>query len=375
MKDGEDYTVGSGHNLGVLVGYSDGAVELCDIYGEVLYRYDSGHNAGVQYLVSTIQGDGNCYSELKFLTLAQDKILRIHSIDMWLVKQPIFSPKLFGLQSPRANISISLDTTATLFTNSPLSAVTKQPMDGNVLYTDSETRATAVIFYVRGGVRYWVIGDSKGGISLHHYNGTFIRRDETGKGPIVALDRFGPMAVFAGGQAVGTYNLQLMQIQLMCEEVSSRQQSAHVTDILIDSTSNSNIVTAAYDNGEILVFDTKSVVDDKYVCKTLTRMHLKGSNPPFKLSSFRNGVLIWSSDGVLSYLNLAQISSQTALQVSHKELASSSAPLILKTCKMPSGSYFLAVATSPFRLSFSECLPSPKPVSASMDFGNLKVIL
>lgn len=58
MKDGECYAVGSGHNLGVLLGYSDGVVELSDIYGEVLYRYDSGHNAGVQYLVCTTQGDG-----------------------------------------------------------------------------------------------------------------------------------------------------------------------------------------------------------------------------------------------------------------------------------------------------------------------------
>lgn len=307
--------------------------------------------------------------------MAQDKILRLHTIDTWLVKQPLTAPKPFGLQTSRVNVSISLDATATLFTNSPLSAVTKLPMDGNSLFADSAVRVTTAMFYVRGGVRHWVIGDSKGGISLHHYNGTFIRREETGKGPVLALDRFGPMAVFGSGQVVGVYNLQTMQIQQLCEEVSRRQHSSSVTDVLIDSTTNSNIVTAAYESGELLVFDTKAVVEDKFVCKTLARVQLKGSIPPLKLAAIRGGVAIWSTDGVLSYLNLAQISTQTALQVSHKKLSAAPCPLLLKTIKLPSGSFFLAAASSHSRLLFAESLPSPKPASASMDFGNLKVIL
>lgn len=222
LKDGKDYLVSSGHNLGVLVGYSDGTVEVLDVYGEVLYRYQTGHQSQVSFLVSTGINEGNLNLDLKFLTLSQDKIIRLHTITMYPVKSSLPINTDYGTQSSRVNMTITLESTATLFTNSTLIGTSKRPMDGNELFLDPETLPTAVILYVKSGMKYWIIGDSKGGISIHHYNGTFYRRENVEKGAIRAFDRFGPILAFAAGGSVGLFSLQTLQTTLLCDSVSAK---------------------------------------------------------------------------------------------------------------------------------------------------------
>ena len=338
-----------------------------------MYRYDSGHGDAILHIVSTTGSDGNLHSELKFMTLSRDKILRIHAIDMWLVRQTQIQPSDFGPQSARANISIALETTATLFTSAMLNPSTKKPVDNSVLYSDETAYATSAMFYVRGGVRYWVLGDSKGGINLHHSNGTFFKRDDIGKGPVVALDRFGPFAVFGAGSVIGVYSLGVMQVQHVCDEVSDSQQSSPVTDVSIDTSTSNNIVTAAFSNGDLIIFDTRSLVGDKYVCKTVLRIHSK--NAPLKLVATRGGAFAWSQTGKLTYYNLAQVITSGTIESAETQLSPGSSPLLIKSLKSPSGVFFTPIASSLHTLLFFDVLTPAKPPPSSFDYGNLKVIL
>lgn len=59
------------------------------------------------------------------------------------------------------------------------------------LFDREDLYATVMLFYIKSGKKFWVIGDSLGGVSLHMFNGTFVSRGLASKGSISSLDRFG----------------------------------------------------------------------------------------------------------------------------------------------------------------------------------------
>jgi hypothetical protein len=250
------------------------------------------------------------------------------------------------------------------------------PMDNNPLYLDKDVEATAVLFYVRSGVKYWMVGDSKGGISLHHFNGTFLKRGETGKAPITALDRFGQHVVFAGGNTIGTFQPLAMQVLQVCEEVGYRQHTAPVTDVLIDVSTSTSVVFATYANGDILAFDTRHPVNNEYICRTISRMREKVGTPPLKLGGFKGGVAVWSANAVLSFYNSAILTNEgVGVSPSFLTLEKGSGSVFFKSMRMGTGGYLMVLAPSQTHIFMYESLPPFKTVAASSDFGNSRLLL
>ena len=82
-------------------------------------------------------------------------------------------------------MTIYEESVAALFTKAPLDLVAGAPIDAeNTLFEDGSVYPTSAQFYSKSGKKYWIVGDSVGGVSLHMFNGTLERRGETEHGYI-----------------------------------------------------------------------------------------------------------------------------------------------------------------------------------------------
>lgn len=325
------------------LGYSDGVIELVDVAGNLLYRYDTGHSAPIRLIAAT-----NNYEEIKFVTLAEDKLLRVHSLEMTVSKKNYtVETGYWGQQTSRAMISVSLEAVTPLFTDAAVDLTSMRPVDNNPLFVS--VNATSLIFYVRSGTKYWLIGDSAGGISLHHFNGTFLKRGLASAAPITALDRFGQYVVFAAGNSIGTFQMPAMFTQLTCEEHVTR-----VTDVLIDLSTSTSIVFAAFGNGDVLAYDTRHVIEGETVCKTVWSHKEKEGLWPFRLGGVKSGLAVWSSNGVLSVYSGVF---STGMQTASVSFPSDHSEGLFKSTRMTTGGYLLAFAATRNTVHIYESLP------------------
>ena len=328
------------------MGYSDGVVELVDVSGSLLYRYDTGHSAPIRLIAAT-----NNYEEIKFVTLAEDKLLRVHSLEMSVSKKNYtVETGYWGQQTSRAMISVTLEAVTPLFTDAAVDLTSMRPVDNNPLFIDANVTATSLIFYVRSGTKYWLLGDSAGGISLHHFNGTFLKRNSASTAPITALDRFGQYVVFAAGNSIGTFQMPAMFTQLTCEEHVTR-----VTDLLIDLSTSTSIVFAAFGNGDVLAYDTRHVIAGETVCKTVWSYKEKEALAPLHLGGVKSGVAIWGSNGVLGIYS--GVFSLSGMQTAYLPFPSDSTVGLFKSTRMTTGGYLLSFAATNDTVHIYESLP------------------
>lgn len=156
---------------------------------------------------------------------------------------------------------------------------------------------TAFTDYVRMGKKYWVVGDSQGGISLYSDTGEFKDRGLTGLSTITSLDRVSQQLIFAGDKTTGVYNLGAMEIYLRCEDSLSPMYSS----VLDYSTT---IIYGGLENGDIIVYDTKySINNSPVTCKPIARLVNRYTSKHSLLATSEHFLLSWNGEIFTAFNN------------------------------------------------------------------------
>lgn len=315
------------------MGYSDGVVELRDANGGVMYRYNTDSNQSVSILSSTGLTDGRRHSDLHIAAVTAG-VLHSIRIDMYpLRKNATISSGEWGLLTTRAALSFVLEGQEVM-----------------------EYEAGSVTYYAKGSGKYWLVGDVAGGVNLYAVNGTFITRNDLGKGPVVASERAGTQLYVAAGSVIGLYQPN-RPFSPLCEEVISHP----ITSLLVDQ----NLIFAGYSSGDILAFDMKHTVGNEQVCKVIWR--LSEPQQPVKLGGSRSALVVWTEQhSVFLHTNI------------FKELRSSSIHLpqagsLFKTTKYQTGLLIFAIAESQLRVM--EVLPTYRVVNSNWDISKYQSLM
>ena len=195
FKDGKAYIANNLTQIGVLLGYSDGVVELREASGGLLYRHDTGTKEAITLLATTGAADGSFYADLRFALVTPARFQSIR-VDMFALKKgATVNTGEWGSQTARAALGLIVEGEEVL-----------------------EQQIGAMTYYGKGNSKYWLLGDGAGGINIYSTNGTFVKRNDLGKGPIVALERSGALMYFAAGNTIGLWQPNQSPSSL-CEEV------------------------------------------------------------------------------------------------------------------------------------------------------------
>lgn len=163
--------------------FEEGTMEIYDLSGAILYKHILGFSTK---LIATTQN----FDDLKIAVITPD-----HKLQIYTVK----------IEKPKTSSSA---------TSEKLFVELKKDYE-----TDTYSEPTSMIHYVRSGHKNWAIGDNLGGVSLHHLNGTWVKRSESLNSPITSLDRLGSQLVFASGNSIGVLNTNSMSLSQYCEGV------------------------------------------------------------------------------------------------------------------------------------------------------------
>lgn len=254
---------GGSSNLAIVITHDNGFIDIWDTFGELIFRYAPDSK-------SIITATTTNHEHIKFITLGDDRIIRVHAVEMERARGNFTDTPLetVGLQTHKVNMTVYEESVAALFTSAPLDLVAGAPIDAeNTLFEDESVFPTSAQFYSKSGKKFWVVADSLGGVSLHQFNGTLERRGETENGHIYQLDRHGQSVVYATSKAIGLFNLGSMETYAVCPSTTSPFTGVH-----IDQTRGSNILYGTLENGDIICYDMK-VSESK--CKPLAKFHHK----------------------------------------------------------------------------------------------------
>jgi len=338
FKDRKCHLASNLTHIGVLLGYSDGVVELREAAGGLLYRHNTDTNEAITLLATTGTADGSSYTDLHFALATSARFQSIR-LDMFALKRDT-TVKVgeWGSQTSRAALGLVVEGEEVM-----------------------EQQIRTVAYYGKGSTKYWLLGDAAGGINIHYVNGTFVRRTDLGKGPVTSLERSGALLYFAAGSTIGVWQPHQSPSSL-CEEVLATQHSVPITHLLSDQT----LLFVAYENGDILAFDTKHAVGKEHICKVIWR--IAGKERPVKLAGSKGALLVWTERHTLMvHTNLFQ-----DLQSSAVALPESQGPF--KAARYQSG-HLLLVSSGETSLRLMEVLPVYRSVNTAWDTSSYKVIL
>ena len=250
-------------NIGLVVGYEDGTLQIMQNNGEVLCSYE------LNYPPRLIATTTN-YDEVKIAVISPFSTLEIFDFFMEKMKKT-------DNDSSKMHYELTKESSVQLPSDSP----------------------TTLIHYVKTGKKFWVIGDSLGNLSMHLINGTFSKLSELNLGPINSLDRFGQTLVFSTPTSVGLINSGTLEFQQACTGLSS------ITDICIDTMSSSSIVYALTDN-KVLVIDTKHTQGSENFCKgnlyiVIATKNIENTHK--KIICARNYFVTWGEGNARIYNN------------------------------------------------------------------------
>ena len=156
------------------------------------------------------------------------------------------------------------------------------------LFNDSSLSATSAIDYSYNNKKYWVFGDSKGGISLFTSSGEFKSRGVTEFSSIAHIDKVRHDLLITGDRSVGLFSLASMKINEVCENAAGRVLSA------VFSTKTPQLLYAAVENGDILQYDTKySGSGSSPTCKPVYRYFNKYSSEYTSLGFLQEWLVGW----------------------------------------------------------------------------------
>mmetsp|Transcript_2312 Transcript_2312/g.5487 ORF Transcript_2312/g.5487 Transcript_2312/m.5487 type:complete len:620 (-) Transcript_2312:112-1971(-) len=253
---------------GTLLAVIDSLMTLSvyDLQGEDLLRnFDLGHSGEIAHMSLPTAGESNF-----ILTSDAEGNVRVHDLK-------IGSRKADGESSSKDSkkvMSVSANMTSSFSMPAPA--------------LGSEARTLNTIVAIEKNAQPWfVAGDSAGGISVFHKNGTFKGRVKVTEDPggVKGLVRSaGQSMLFYSSHSFGYFSSS--QIEVSQPPCTGWNSPLH--DLIIDPTNAGARVILALEDGDVLVFTTSSG-KSKTCDLTLKFPHVSGL--PFKLQGFRGQVL------------------------------------------------------------------------------------
>ena len=248
-------------NIALLVGYEDGTLEVMQNNGEILCSYL------LNYQPKHIATTSN-YDEIKIAVISPFLTLEILTFAMEKIKKTETDPGRMHYELIKeSSTQIKSNTTTTL------------------------------MYYVKTGNKYWLIGDLLGNINMHLFNGTFFKEIDLSLGKITSMDRFGQTLVFSTSTSVGVINPIAFELQKACTNLFS------VTDICIDTINSSSYVYVLAAN-KLLVLDTKNSEENDASCKgnNYEVIFTKNiENIYQKIACIRNYIVVWGEGNARIY--------------------------------------------------------------------------
>ncbi|OMJ71877.1 hypothetical protein SteCoe_29791 [Stentor coeruleus] len=160
------------------------------------------------------------------------------------------------------------------------------------LFNTEDVVPRSLTHYIRVGKKMWIVGDSKGDITVFNHDGELIDRTNTNFGPIHTIAVSGQQLVVSGKRRIGVFNSATMEFTTLCNEVVS-----DIYSITLDNTPA--IVFVSMENGEIIVLDTRySVNNGPAYCKAVYRLVGKF---PGHLASIQGNLLLWNTGKLVAF--------------------------------------------------------------------------
>lgn len=124
--------------------------------------------------------------------------------------------------------------------------------------------ATSFQYVTVKGIRYFLVGDSQGQISVYHRNGTLLGSKQVAQTAITFLMRSYPNVLYSTKLGIGYFNpIQLETATPYCEPLPY-----NIEQVVLDLQQN-NIVYVQADSGEVYVYEIKSA---EGVCRSIPRI-------------------------------------------------------------------------------------------------------
>lgn len=211
-------------NIALAVAYTNGMLEILQTNGELLCGYNLTYPAK---LLATTTG----YDDIKIAAISPDLKLEIYELHMEKLRKNETDP------------------------GKVIFRIAKESYDDIVT-----PYPTSIIYYVKTGKKYWVIGDAYSELSVHLFNSTLYKHINLNLGPITSLERFGQTLVFGTNTSIGVVNPTTLELQQVCLDVGN------VKDLCIDTMSSSAYVYALTSDS-LVALDTKFQHGTENYCK------------------------------------------------------------------------------------------------------------
>jgi len=327
----------NGLSQGIISIYTDGILEIHDLIGELLYRHNLGYSA-------TLIAATSNFDDIKFALISPEDKLVIFTVKIDKAKNSPFTPIEFGNQTHKMSIEIKKEAESPLY---------------------QSAKATCILHYIKSGQKNWVVGDSLGGVSFHHMNGTWLKRTESLGYPITSLDRLGPQLVFSAGDSIAVLNTHTMALTHRCEG-----PAGIITDIAIDQMSGT-IIYALLDSKDVLVFETRHQQKNEYVCKNIGRIHSPTSNDKYRMNVIKDYLAVLGSNGELSLYDSTLLSKGIHIHPTQMTISKKNINPLFRTLKLQTyGSVMIFAVEND--IAVYEII-QPK-VPESWDMGNIRTI-
>jgi hypothetical protein len=315
-------------NLGVLVAYTNGVIELREVTGDLLYKLNIGSK--VNHIAAT-----NSYDEIKFLCSSDSFVLEIFTV---VIEKSMRSIEIdeFGLQTDKVFISIFKE-----------------------FEVDLGAKPTSLAFFIRSGKKFWVVGDETGSISLLSLSGKKESSKSLSIGPILSIDRFGPQLLVSSLSTTGLINPATFELQQSCSTGGSL--------ISLDALNlTSGVFTLI--NNKVTLIDTKVVLNNQFTCQGTLYIEIKYLYVDCdKILSTKDYFIAWGS-GTVHLFHPVSLELVGSLKVTD-DLSGDTGLSYFRTA---SGGYFLGFSQGSQLHVYEIVLNNKK--SLSSEFYNLRYI-
>ncbi|CAG9318363.1 unnamed protein product [Blepharisma stoltei] len=334
----------NGNNLGIVVTSKDGYIRIYDITGNLLIDYELGYQT--KFIACTSN-----YDEMKIAVITPSHKLQVFMISMERVRQ--------NQTDENERIPNRIDFN-----------ITKENEDD--LYAG--INASSMIYYVKTGKKSWVIGDEKGGLSIHSFNGTFLKRVETGFGEILSMDRFGHHLVFGCSNGIGLINSGSFEIHHFCESAKSTLVPNKITGVVIDTSVSTSIVYGATEKNEIIILDTRPNEESEELgCHIIKKFDHGYSYGNIKIKSIRGYLLALSEDGELRFYNSTGVRENEFSKTFNVTISNAYGNSLFKVSRIQNGGNLISIANKREIMVFEYVLPYKE--GAGVEFGGMRYII
>ena len=235
-------------------------------------------------------------------------------------------------------------------------------------------------FAMRMSRKYWVLTEDSGDIVTLHYNGTVMKRAETGLGRVVSTDRGAYQLSLVTEKRLASFHLGSQEVSLLCDETFGK-----IGNMALEV--GAQFAYVAMEDGDVMVYDMKFAPGHGVptTCKgtfylVVYRFPSVLHSPPWSMAVVKGNLLVWDSSGTLTFLNTSYIDSDRPTNPIRMQVLpkmESSGQSVLRTFKYQNGTTLVVLGKGREVTLIEAALPSvEQPAGSMFDFslGNFRIV-